>query len=331
MLVPRVFGAVPTLFGAPLAESAEEIKGADVAFLGVPWSTPIAVGRTGTAIGNYFGTNLTPGQFRMNSLKYGGYLPELDLDVFERIKIVDCGDAEILKDHRQMLERVEAQVGEILDAGAIPITMGGNSGPGTWSVVKAVQARAGGPTAVVDFDAHHDNLPGDWEDDDPKAPRWSGTWARRILSLPNVDPERFYFLGLRGPRNDRDTLPRFLNEGVKREHIYTYREIKQARRAGFDAWAENLARQIMDGTSKVWVHVDPDVLDISANPHWTDEPLGMHADEVIEVLYQLGKAAGRERFAGLSFVGVPWDAQTLHYTCLYMIVYLLAGIATSEG
>src|SRR5436309_15261191 len=110
LLVPHVFGAIPTLFGAPLAESAADLQGADVAFLGIPWSAPISHGRTGTAAGSYFGTSLTPGQFRINSLKYGGYLPELDLDVFAHLKLVDCGDAQIANDMAQTLPSVEAQI-----------------------------------------------------------------------------------------------------------------------------------------------------------------------------------------------------------------------------
>ncbi len=59
------------------------------------------MGRTGA---NYEGTLLTPSQFRVNSLKYGGCIPELDFDVFEHLKIVDYGDAEIVRDMRQTLE-----------------------------------------------------------------------------------------------------------------------------------------------------------------------------------------------------------------------------------
>jgi agmatinase len=329
MLVPNVFGATPTVFGAPLAQSRDDLQGADVVFLGIPWSAPTSHGRTGTAAGSYFGTALTPAQFRTNSLKYGGYLPELDLDVFEHLKVVDYGDAEISRDMGTTLKDVEDQVGEIVDAGAIVITMGGNSGPGTYAVVKAIADRAGGPTAVLDFDAHHDNLRGEWEEDDPRVPKWGSAWARRILTLPNIDPERFFFVGLRGPRNDRETFVRFTERGVKREHLYTYAEIKKARRSGFDEWAQDLGERIAGGASKVWIHVDPDVLDLSSNPHFADEPLGPSTDEVIEIIYQVGKAAGRDKFAGMSFVGVPYDAQTLHYALTYMVVYALAGVVSA--
>jgi guanidinopropionase len=330
MLVPNHFGATPTVFGAPNAETPEDLARFDAAFLGIPWSAPTSYGRTGNAAGNYWGTNLTPQEFRVNSIKYSGFLPELDLDVFEHLRIADRGDAEISRDMATTLSNVEADVGQILDAGCIPITMGGNSGPGTYAVVKAVAGRADGPVAIVDFDAHHDSHQGHWQLDNPRIPRWGGTWARRVLDLDGVDPEQFYFFGLRGPRNDRETFLRFKERGVKRENIYTYREIKKVRRAGFDEWAEQIARQIAGGASKVWVHFDPDVLDVSSNTDFGDEPLGMYPEETIELLYQIGRATGREKFGGLSFVGVPFAAQSLHYILVYCIVYALAGVVQSE-
>ncbi|MDQ3913164.1 MAG: hypothetical protein M3305_15620 [Actinomycetota bacterium] len=40
MRSPRVYGSFPTLFGMPLADTKEDLEGADVAFLGVPWRAP---------------------------------------------------------------------------------------------------------------------------------------------------------------------------------------------------------------------------------------------------------------------------------------------------
>lgn len=328
MLLPRVYGSTPTLFGAPLAERAEDLRGADVAFLGVPWRAPTPDSRMGGAAANYEGTLLTPGQFRANSIKYGGYLPELDLDVFEHFTLVDRGDVDVVRDMGRTLANVEAEVAAIVDAGGIPVTMGGNSGPSTYPVLEAIAARAGGPVAVLNLDAHHDNQRGEWEEDDPRQPRWGSTWARRILALPGVDPARYYHVGLRGPRNDRDLFARFAERGVRREQISTYRELKAARRAGYDEWAAALAGRIADGAAKVWIAVDPDVLNLGANPDFGDEPLGPTADEVIELCYQVGKAAGRQRLGGLAFSATPYNAQTLHYILLYILLYTLAGVVS---
>jgi arginase family enzyme len=329
--VPRVYGGVPTLFGAPLAESHAHLKGCDLAFLGIPWRAPTPYGRVGRAAANYEGTLLTPSQFRVNSLKYGGYLPELDLDVFAHFKLADRGDVQVYQDMGQTLETVESEVRSILRAGCAPLTVGGNAGPSTYPVLKAVAAAAGGPTAIFNLDAHHDNERGEWQEDDPRQPRWGSTWARRILTIPGVDPSKYFHVGLRGPRNDQDTLTRFIERGVKREHIYTYRELKRARREGFDEWAEELAGRVVDGAAKVWIAVDPDVLNLGSNPDFGDEPLGPSTEEVVELVYQVGKAAGRRKFGGVAFMALPYDAQTLHYICLYTLLYALAGVAQSEA
>ena len=326
MLVPRVYGSVPTLFGAPLAETTARLESSDVAFLGVPWRAPTPDSRMGKAASNYEGTLLTPAQFRANSLKYGGYLPELDVDVFEHLRLVDRGDAEVRHDMRHTLANVEGEVAAMVRAGCIPITLGGNSGPSTYPVLKAIAAGAGGSTAVVNFDAHHDNLIGEWEQDDPRQPRWGSTWARQILALPGVDAGQYYHVGLRGPRNDRDAITRFLERGVRREHIFTYAEIKRARRTGFEEWAAALAREIIDGAARVWVAFDPDVLDLGSNPDFADEPLGPTTDEVLELALQIGRAAGRAKFGGLSISALPHDAQALHTICLYLVLYSLAGV-----
>jgi arginase family enzyme len=301
-----------------------------VAFLGIPWRAPSPDARIGSTQANYEGTLLTPTYFRVNSIQYGGYLPELDVDVFEHVRIVDRGDVEVRRDMRATLDAVEAEINLVLGAACIPITMGGNAGPSTYPVVKAVAGRANGPTAVLNFDAHHDNERGDWEDDDPAAPRWASTWARRILDLPGVDPGRYYHVGLRGPKNDRDTFLRFTEKGVKRENILTYRELKRARATGFDRWAEDLAGTVVDGAAKVWIAIDPDVLNLGSNPDWGDDPLGPTSDEVIELVYQTVRMAGWSRFGGLSYMATPYNAQTLQYILLYVLLYALAGLADSR-
>jgi guanidinopropionase len=330
MLVPRIYGSTPTVFGAPFAARDEDLRGAQVAFLGIPWRAPTPDTRMGRAAANYEGTQLTPSQFRVNSLRHGGYLPELDVDVFGRLRVVDCGDVEIVADMGRLLADVEARVARIVRAGVYPLTMGGNAGPSTYPVLKAVAAAAGGPTAVLNFDAHHDNQRGDWEEDDPTLPRWGSTWARRILGLPGVDPARYYHVGLRGPRNDPEVFTRFLERGVRRHHIYTYREIKQARRAGFDAWTEGLAAEIADGAAKVWIAFDPDVLNLGSSPDFGDEPLGPTTEEVVELAYAVGRAAGPSKFGGLGIMALPYDAQTLHSICVYLLLYTLAGVLAHE-
>jgi arginase family enzyme len=184
---------------------------------------------------------------------------------------------------------------------------------------------------VLNLDAHHDNERGEWEEDDPRNPTWASSWARRILTLPGVDPARYFHFGLRGAVNDKETFVRFTERGVKRENILTYADLKKARKSGYDDWAEELAKKVTDGAAKVWICVDPDVLNVGSNPDFGDEPLGPTNEEVIELFHRVGKHAGREGFGGISFGAVPFTAASLHYVCYYFVLYTLAGVILGGG
>lgn len=329
LLLPRHYGSVPTVFGAPKA-TVDDMRGADVAFIGIPWQAPVPDSRIGAAGANYFGTSLTPHTFRTNSVKYTGYLPERDIDVFDAMTLVDCGDVAIDPDLPTTFDTVATTVERIIRAGAIPVTCGGNSGPSTYAVVKGVGAAADGPVAVFNFDAHGDNRPGRMEDDDPAMPTWGGTWALRTLDLPNVDPSRYVHIGLRGPRNDAGTISRFLDKGVQRARIFTYDDIARARRRGYEEWAAEITAPVLDGAAKAWIVVDPDALDMSVSPDFGDEPLGMYAEELCWSCYQIGKAAGRDRLGGIAFTAIPYDAMTIHWILMYAWLYTLAGVGQSD-
>lgn len=329
LLLPRHYGSVPTLFGAPEA-SVDDLAGADVAFLGIPWQAPVPDSRMGAAGASYFGTNLTPQTFRTNSVKYGGYLPERDVDVFASLRFVDCGDVAMDGDLKVAFANVASTVERIARSGAIALTCGGNSGPSTYGVLDGISAASDGPVAVFNFDAHGDNKGGEIEDDDPKQPPWGATWARRIHDLPGVDSARYLHFGLRGPRNDAGTLRRFVEKGVDWEHIFTYEHIARARRSGFERWAEEVIAPVLDGADGAWIVVDPDVLDMSVSPEFGDEPLGMYAEELCWAAYQIGKAAGRKRLKGIALTAIPFSAMTAHWIMMYSLIYALAGVIHSE-
>ncbi len=82
-----------------------------MAFLGIPWRAPNPEGRSAI---NYEGSLLTPTYFRSNSSSFGGYLPELELDVFEHLEMVDLGDADIVADMATSLGNVESRVAEAI-------------------------------------------------------------------------------------------------------------------------------------------------------------------------------------------------------------------------
>ena len=327
-LVPRLYGGIPTLYGAPLAESPADLRGADLACVGIPWSAPSPDSRPGVAAAAFAGTQLTPGIFRQNSLKYGGYLPELEVDVFEHLKLVDYGDVSVGNDVNVALEEAYRVTAEVIDAGCIPLTIGGNSGVSSYPVLRAIADKASGKVGVLNFDAHGDNGRTTPEERvDRRHPRWAGTWALRILEeLPGVSARNYVHVGLRGPRNDPGVISRFLEVGVPRENIYTYRELKQARKRDVDELCHEAAARALDGVDALWIGIDTDVLTMGASPDYGDEPLGITSEELLEIVYQAGVQAGRARFGGFSIMALPPNALTLHWILMYAQLYALAGL-----
>ena len=330
--IPHWYGNVPTFFGAPLAQNAEDLREADIVFLGIPWQAPTPDSRMGPAADIFMGMVMTAQSLRTSSVKYGGYLPELDVDVFDHLSLVDYGNVDVVRDIRQTNENAVVAVENILSAGAIPVTVGGNSGLGCLPVLEAISRHSAGPIAVINFDAHGDNR--DYStplEIDNGRPRISGNWALRQFDLSNVSARHYHHVGLRGPRNDSGTIPRFLSRGVLRDHIYTYREIKTARRTGFDEFAAQIVNRAMDGASHLWLAIDADVLDIGVCPGFGDEPLGVSVEELVEICYQAGRIAGRKRLAGISLMAIPPGATEMQWISIYTILYTLAGMLQENG
>ena len=76
--------------------------------------------------------------------------------------------------------------------------------------------------------------------------------------------------------------------------------------------------------------MDPDVLDVGSVPDFTSEPLGPTLEEVIELLYRVGGATGKDRLAGISIMATPHNARALHQALLYALLYALAGMVSGE-
>ncbi|MBH0239198.1 agmatinase [Methylobrevis albus] len=83
------------------------------------------------------------------------------VDAFESLAVIDWGDCSLDYGRQQdACASIEAQAGEILDAGCHLFTLGGDHYI-TWPLLKAHVARHG-PLALVQFDAHQDT----WNIDD---------------------------------------------------------------------------------------------------------------------------------------------------------------------
>ena len=103
--------------GARLAQEPEHLAGVDVAIVGAP---------TDDLVSDRPGTRFAPRAIRAASCPPGPHL-EAGVDAFVELWIVDYGDAPVIPaDPVRTHAAIEALVGEVVDAGALPVTLGGD-------------------------------------------------------------------------------------------------------------------------------------------------------------------------------------------------------------
>lgn len=160
---------------------------ADIAVLGVP---------VDFAVGYMSGSRLAPRRIREASTQYGrGDAGFYDFEndcvrLATPLKIVDCGDADILHaDPQHTFDAVVESVKAILHRGAVPIVIGGDhsiSAP----VGKALEEN-GEEICVVQIDAHLD-----WADHVGPLKYGNGSPMRRMSEMSHIGP--MAQIGLRG-------------------------------------------------------------------------------------------------------------------------------------
>lgn len=164
---------------------SRDLSGVDVAILGVPFDASVSY-RSGTRFG--------PRVIREQSLLLWGYNNALGVAPFERLKIVDYGDVDVVPvDVEQTQLHVEDTARQILDAGCRIVTLGGEHSIAL-PLLRAHAAKHG-PLAVVHFDAHPDT----WDEEYPGYRFSHGTPFRRAIEEKLIDTSAYFQIGIRGP------------------------------------------------------------------------------------------------------------------------------------
>ena len=177
---PR-FGQIATFMLLPAADSP---AGLDVALLGIPYD-----GGTSYRTGARFG----PRAVREQSSLIRPWNPVLKVHPFERLKVADCGDVDVVPISIERTHAaIEAKIDQVVAAGARPLSVGGDHSV-TLPILRAL-AKRHGPLAVVHFDAHPDT----W-DEYFGSKLFHGTPFRRAIEENLIDPKRFVQVGIRGP------------------------------------------------------------------------------------------------------------------------------------
>lgn len=262
-LSPEVSYAGVTSFAR--RKYSKSLEGVDVAITGIPFDTSVTH-RSGSRFG--------PRQVREMSTLLAWDAPYgWPVNPFEDLAIIDYGDCPF--DHGRLWEApkaIEQHIGDILDAGAASISIGGDHFT-TLPVLRAY-AKRHGPLSIIQFDAHSDT----WSDPDPERID-HGTFMYHAVQEGLVQPERSVQVGIR--TNNPDPLG-FNTIDARSVHL--------------DGPVET-ARRIREfvGTSKTYLTFDIDGLDPAVAPG-TGTPVfgGLTAGQVAIILRDI---------AGLHLVG----------------------------
>ncbi len=139
---------VQTFMGVPYGRDLSKSK---AAILGIPFDCGLHPVRLGARMG--------PAAIREQSTLVRPYQPPIaDYNPLTELGVVDCGNVRVvLGDTVESFRRIEAAVSHIVDAGAVPVTFGGD-GSVSLPQIRAVH-RKYPDLCLLHFDAHTDTYP----------------------------------------------------------------------------------------------------------------------------------------------------------------------------
>lgn len=302
------FAGLLTFGGAPYTEDAAELEGVDVAIVGAP---------TDDLVSDRPGARFGPRGIRAASCPPGPHL-EAGVDGFAELRVVDFGDAAVLPaDPARSREAIESTVGAVLDAGALPIVLGGDHGIAEPDI-RACAARRG-PLRLIHFDTHTDTGKEVFGVEISH-----GTPMYRLVEQGHVDPERYVQIGLRGYWPGEEEFAWQRERGVTSLFMHDVRD------RGI-RWVVQRALEVV-GRGPAFLSVDIDVLDPSFAPGTgTPEPGGMSA---ADLLWACREVAGHAELVGADLVEViPTGVGSADITCLVadrVVREIVTGLALAR-
>ena len=247
-----------------VAPDAEALREADAraAIYGIPFDAT-NISRTGA--------NYGPRGIREVSCQFLPYNATLDFDLGEALNPVDCGDCDIvLANADKTFARAQADIGAILEAGALPVTLGGDHSI-TIPAVRAVREKVSDPGLVL-IDMHLDT-----------APDVGGEELNHCCPITRAvdagfDPAKIALVGISGWMNPRTEL------AYCHEHGITIIWLEDIWEHG-TAWAVDKALQAAGSGNGTYLSFDVDSLDAAHAPGTCcPSPGGLTTREAIELV-----------------------------------------------
>ena len=299
------YAGLLTFGGAPYTQDPQELEGVDVAVVGAPMDE-LCSDRPGARFG--------PRGIRAASCSPGPHL-EARVDAFERLRIVDYGDAPVVPaDPLRSHDAIEATLNEVIAAGALPIVLGGDHSIAEPDI--GACAKRWGAVSLIQFDAHTDTGTMVFG-----AERSHGTPMYRLVEAGLVDPQRYVQIGLRG------YWPGEAEFAWQAERGITSFFMHDLERLGLD----DVLRQSIDrvGDRPCFLSVDIDALDPAFAPGTgTPEPGGMSSSDLLRAARMV---AGAVDLVGAEIVEViPTAIGSAYVTAVTaerIVREMLTGIA----
>ncbi|HEY7454654.1 MAG TPA: agmatinase [Thermoleophilaceae bacterium] len=261
----------------PPEASALRDQGARAAVYGIPWDST-SISRTGA--------NYGPRGIREISSQFLSYNATWDFDLVEALSPVDCGDCDvILANAEKTFANAERDIGEILAAGAIPATLGGDHSI-TIPAVRAVRKQFENPGLVL-IDTHLDTaLDVGGEELNHCCP------ITRAVDA-GFDPAKIALLAISGWMNPRTELRYCRDNGI------TVVWLEDIWERGVQAAIEQALGVAGDGTDGIYLSVDVDSLDGAFAPGTcVPTPGGLTSRELLELV----RGVSRHGLVGMDVV-----------------------------
>ncbi len=263
LLHAGIAGSFLRLPYVPPQTDALREAGALAAIYGIPWDST-SISRTGA--------NYGPRGVREVSCQFLPYCATLDFDLLDALHPVDCGDASVvLANAEKTFRNAQADIGQIIAAGALPVTFGGDHSV-TIPAVRAVRDHVERPGMIL-IDTHLDT-----------AVDVGGETLNHCCPISRaVDagfpPEHIALVGINGWMNPRSELAYCRERGI------TVIWLDEIWERGVEYAVDKALAVAAGGTDGLYLSVDIDSLDAAfAAGTCVPTPGGLTARELIQLV-----------------------------------------------